>query len=163
MKKKVNRLNIADAKIRFLNFSGEEGKYNNAGNRNFCVLLDDDIAEQLEKDGWNVRYLEPYEEGDDKIPYTQIRVSYKNVPPKIVMISSGGKTMLTEDTVHILDWADITHVDLVINPFHWEVGGKEGVKGYLKSMYVTIYEDEFAQKYRDVPDSAKQCVGDECE
>lgn len=143
---------IEGARIGFRNFSGEEGKFNRAGDRNFVVFLDDtELAVQLEEDGWNMKWLDPREEGDNPQPYLPIAVSYNNVPPRIILISGQGKTRLDEETVNMLDWAEIDTVDIIINPYNWEVNGKKGVKAYVKSMYVTIIEDQFASKYYDVP------------
>ena len=58
------QLMIENAKIIFRNFAGKEGMYNAEGDRNFCVLLEDDLAEQLVKDGWNVKTLRAREEDD---------------------------------------------------------------------------------------------------
>lgn len=147
-------ITIEGARIAFRNFSGKEGKYNPAGKRNFCVLLDTELATKLERDGWNIRWLSPRDEGDSPQGYLQVSVAYGNFPPKIVLVSSNGKTVLGEDEVGLLDWAEIESVDLVIRPYNWEVNSKSGVKAYLKSLWVTIVEDEFEKKYRDVPDSA---------
>lgn len=149
------------ARIIFPNFSGKEGKFNPPGNRNFCVCLDDDLAQVLKKDGWNVRYLKPRDEEDPPQAYLQVRVMFGQIPPKIVMISSAGKTIIGEDEVNILDWAEFQKIDLVIRPYEWEVNDKRGVKAYLKTMYATIIEDEFADNYVDVPDSAKASIGHE--
>lgn len=154
-----NNIVIEGASIGFKNFTGEAGKFNPAGRRNFCVFLENDLGSKLEEDGWNVRWLQPRDEGDDPKPYLQVAVSYDNIPPKIVLISGKGKTILDEKTVNILDWAEIGNIDLIIRPYNWEVNGNSGVKGYVKSMYVTIVEDEFESKYYDVPDSAKGAVG----
>lgn len=150
-----------NARIIFRNFSGKEGKFNNEGNRNFCLLLDVDVARDLERSGWNIKWLKPRNEGDPDQAYTQIRVSYTGRPPKITMISSRGNTMLDEGTVHILDWAEIEAIDLILTPYEWEPGR---VKGYLKTMFVTIHEDELELKYANAPDSAKSCLlEDGCE
>lgn len=153
MPKNPGTILMEDVRIIFRNFAGKEGQYNREGERNFAVILEDDkLVKQLEKDGWNVKYLKAREEGDDEQPYLQVSVGYKNRPPKIVMISSRGRTELNEDQCEILDWADISKVDLIINPYEWLVNGKTGLKAYLKSMFVTIEEDELDLKYAHVED-----------
>ena len=158
MSKQSNNIVIENAKIGFRNFSGAAGKFNPAGRRNFCVFLEEDLATVLEEDGWNVRWLQPREEEESPTPYLQAAVNYDNIPPKIVLITSRGKTILDESNVSLLDWAEVENVDLILNPYHWDVGGKSGIKAYVKSMYVTITEDELEHKYLDVPDSASNTL-----
>jgi len=151
-----NNITIENARIGFRNFSGKEGKYNPAGRKNFCVFLDKELADVLQADGWNVRWLQPRDDQESEQGYLQVSVSFDNIPPKIVMITSRGKTVLDNDTVGALDWAEIKEVDLIIRPYNWVLhegtrNEKRGVKAYLKNMYVTISEDEFEKKYIDVP------------
>ncbi len=152
---KVNRnIAIENARIVFRNFSGKEGRFNPEGRRNFCVFLDESTAKELKSDGWNIRWLEPRNPDEDLQAYMQVSVNYSVAPPKIVAITSRNKTILNESTIHILDWAEIENVDLIVRPYNWEVSGKKGVKAYVKTMYLTLAEDEFESKYKDVPDSA---------
>lgn len=153
-------LKIEGARIGFKNFSGEEGRFNPKGKRNFCVFLDNETAANLQLDGWNVKHLTPRDDDEEPQAYLQVAVSYENVPPIAVVITSRGKTRLDEDGIGKLDWAEIKNVDLIIRPYNWEVNGKSGVKAYLKAIYVTIEEDDFALKYQDVPDSALSCLTD---
>ena len=153
-----DNIRIEGARIGFRNFSGEEGRFNPKGRRNFCVFLEEDIAKDMEKEGWNVKWLQPKEEGDALQAYLQVKVVFGKIPPKIVLVTMRGKTRLDEDTVNILDWAEIQNVDLVIRPYNWEVNGNTGVSAYIKTMYVTLREDEFESKYYDVPDSAASAM-----
>jgi len=159
-KKVTSNIQIEGARIGFRNFSGKAGQYNAAGLRNFCVFIDHDLAETLENDGWNIRWLEPRDDQEDKQGYLQVSVSYENIPPKIIMMTGKGKTLLDEDSISLLDWAEIEETDLVIRPYNWEVSGKSGVKAYVKTMYVTLVEDEFEKKYYDVPDSTVSSMMD---
>lgn len=150
-----NTLLMEDARIIFRNFAGKEGMYNREGDRNFCILLPEEVAEQMDKDGWNVKSLKAKEAGDPDQPYLQVSVGFKGRPPKIVMITSRGRTDLGEEECELLDWADIRNVDLIVRPYEWTVNGKSGIKAYLKSIFVTIEEDELDLKYADVPEAGQ--------
>jgi len=93
---------VEDAVLIFKNFAGNEDKYNRAGDRNFAVILPNDIAEAMLADGWNVRHLQAREEDEEPTPYVQVAVNYKNRPPRVVMITSTGRTNLSEDMSRLL-------------------------------------------------------------
>lgn len=151
------QLLMENAEILFRNFSGKEGMYNAEGDRNFCVLLDEPTSKQLIEDGWNVKTLRARDDDEEPRNYIQVSVKYRGRsgnavrPPTIVMVTSKGRTALSEAECELLDWVDIKNVDLIVRPFEWAVNGKTGIKAYLKSIYVTIQEDALQLKYSDVP------------
>lgn len=149
---RVGNISVENARILFRNFAGKESKYNAKGKRNFCLLIDTEEAAKLKEEGWNVKYLSPRDPDDEPQPYIQVSVEFGNFPPNIWLIAGNKKTKLDEETVASLDYAEIENVDLIIRPYTWEVNGKGGIKAYLKNMYVTIVENEFEKKYKDLED-----------
>lgn len=148
-----NTVLMEGVRIVFRNFAGKEGQYNREGDRNFAVLLDDTVANQMLEDDWHIKWLKPREDDDeDALPqaYLPVSVNFKGKPPRIILITSRGRSNLDEHSVEMLDWADIKNVDLIVRPYHWTVNQKSGVKAYLQSIYVTIEEDALELKYAEM-------------
>lgn len=154
-KQHISNVTIEDARLIFRNFAGKKGRYNSEGIRSFCVVLDEDTAVRMKADGWNVRWLPAREEGDIEVPYINVTVSYLYRPPKVTLISSSTrkKSLLYEDDLDMLDWAEIETADLIINPHQWTNAKGSGIKAYLGKIFITIKEDKLDIKYADVADS----------
>lgn len=146
-----NQLILEDAKLLYRNFTGKEGPYNREGDRNYCVFLDPQLAEQMGRDGWNIKFTKPREEGDEALPYLQVSVNFKGRPPQIFMLNPVTKSrdLLEERDLPQLDSADIVKTDMIINPYHYNVNGKQGISAYCEALYVTIDPDPLALKYAD--------------
>ena len=146
---RLDNISIENAQIIFRNFKGEGNEYNNPGNRNFAVLLAIDDAERLKTQGWNVKYLKPREENLDEVPqaFLPVKVKFGKIPPKIVLVTRNNQTILDEETIDQLDWAEFENIVLIIRPYEWSRNGNSGVAAYLKTGYFVIVEDQFADKY----------------
>lgn len=152
---KDDQIVLEEVEILFRNFAGKARQFNAEGERNFCVILSDREAERLRGLGMNVKTLAAKEEGDRERFFIKVKVNFSSTrPPKIFMITSRGRSSIGEDQVEMLDWVDIIKADLIINPYHWTQPGKQGVSAYLKSLYLTIDEDELDMKYSGVPDAS---------
>lgn len=156
MEKRITSdIKISDARLIFRNFQGKASDFNDEGKRNFGVILSDDLADQLEVDGWRVKHLRPQPDDPDQYarPWLPVKVKFGKIPPIVVLINSRGKKKLNEDTIDQLDWTRIKNCDLIIRPYNYPAikGRPAGVSAYLKAIYVTIDEDEFEMKYDDIP------------
>lgn len=142
---------MESVQIGFRNFEGREGPYNRKGDRDFVVFLDPEFAEELDREGWNIKWPKPNDhinpEEDDRNPYLPISVGFEFYPAKVYIISNENVTMVGQEEVEMLDWAELENVDLVIRPYEWEVNGNSGVKAYLKAGYFTIVTNAFDDKY----------------
>lgn len=144
---KLPPVTIENAQLIYRNFAGRQTMYNKEGDRNFHVILDPVTAEKMQADGWNIKVKEPQEEGDSPFYHLEVSIKYGFKPPKIVTVTTRGQTFLTEDTIEVLDYAEFELVDIVLNPYMWEVNGKTGIKAYLKTMFATLFEDDLEKKY----------------
>lgn len=153
-KKRLENVTLEGVKLIFSNFGGAEKPFNKEGDRNFGVLLDDETAEAMQLDGWNVKYLKPRDEGDKPQAMIRVKVNMKSGrKPRIFMVTSRNKTMLDEASAEVLDWSNIKAADVTLNPYAYDVNGNTGITAYLVSIYATIEEDYLDLKYADVPDS----------
>lgn len=144
----MNNITIENARIIYRNFAGKETKFNPEGRRNFSVILEEDLALRLKEDGWNVKPLKKRDESDHQRYHLPVAVVFGKYPPKMVVVQGNKKTTLSDETVSMLDWADLENVDLIIRPREWE----RGIKAYLKCGYFTIEENELDRKYADPDD-----------
>lgn len=154
----ITNIKVAGAKIKFKNFEGRVTEYNKNGNREFSLVIEnEEDALKLQEIGWKVK---PKELRDGSIQYLlPVEASFKRVPNikpmKVVQVTSKNQIILNEETIGNLDYADILNIDLTVRPYCWgPVQGKYGVKAFLQEMWVTIYEDDWAEKY--VMDEANQ-------
>lgn len=148
---RLDSLFLSEAEVLFKNFSGEEKKFNAAGQRNFNIAIRDlEQADKLAAMGWKVRRWLP-RDAEEEIGLLEVKVRFSDYPPRIYMVKSAGKIELTVETVAMLDHMRITQADLVITPYCWTMpSGASGISAYLSSGYFTIFEDEFDLKYADL-------------
>ena len=147
----INNINIEGATIIWKNFSGERDRFN-PGKRGFSVVIDDAVmADELKQEGWNVKER-PLQEGADPSEQEWTLPVKLNINryTQVWLIVGNHKTLLDENTVAQLDVVDMIDCDISIRPYEWEMGGRTGITAYVDSMYVTIRENKFAEKYADL-------------
>lgn len=160
----TNTIDLANHRIFARDLDGSKAeKRGYARNRTFLVSLDPDEAAKLEAEGWPVKYREPNEEGDEGIYFLKVEVKFGKIPPKVVVLNpfTKRKKALNERTIESLNWISIQDIPLMdIRAFKWEKAGKEGVKCYLNSMYVTKRVDPFEEKFSDYVDEDSDAEDD---
>lgn len=158
---KQKQILVENAKIIFRNFEGREALFNSEGDRNFSLVLDKKLAEEMKADGWRVKQLRAREEDEEGDYHIKVNVNYKKGrPPQCVLVTSRNRTELGPDEVGMLDLADIKNVDLIINGFWSEMNGG-GFSAYLKTIFVTVNEDPLQLKYADMEPSELSSIMDD--
>lgn len=143
-------LQIDDARIIYRNFRGEGSKFNREGDRNFALIIpNEEMADALAKEGWNVKIKPPREEGDDPFIFLPVKVKFNDRGPQVYLVTGARRNRLDEETVGMIDDIDICAVNLDVRPYDWEVNGKTGRTAYLQSIEVIQEIDRFAARFAE--------------
>ena len=141
---------LRGVQITYRNFEGRQELYNNLGDRNFHIVLDEPSANILESEGYNVKRKPPKEEGGDWFFTLKVKVNFKGRPPTVALISKTKQTRnsLDESLVMLADHADFESIDLEISPYDWKLKtGETGRTAYLQTFYGVLYESPLDQLY----------------
>jgi len=149
---RVNDINITNGEIAYSNFAGRPTAYKPEGGvRTVTFVMPEEIVPDLQKDGWKVRRQE-FEDGSYRYLLEATFLfrtrEGKLRDPKIFIVRGNELIHVTEETVDTLDHAEIISADAVIGPYYYDYAGKQGIKAYLNSLYLTIKENPIDEKYR---------------
>lgn len=143
-------LQIDDARIIYRNFSGAGSKFNREGDRNFAVVIpDQEMADALIAEGWNVKIKPPRDEDDMPFMYLPVKIKFNDRGPNCYLATGNRMNRLDEESICCLDDVDILSVDMDIRPYDWDVNGKIGRTAYLASIKVTQEVDRFASRFAE--------------
>jgi len=138
-----------DAQLIFKpNFDGHAERFNAPGRRYMNIRLDDDLYDQLDKDGWRVKVWQPKPTDEDPEPdaikFMKVIINLDGmVPPKIVSVKGTVKTVLEGDLVNVLQGARFSKIKCSVSPYQHEEG--DPLTGYLRTgyFYLTDMDDPF--------------------
>lgn len=144
---------IDGRQIIFKNFEGRGDKFNREGDRNFSLRIDDEnTADALVKEGWNVRIKEGRDEDEGPFMRLPIKVKFTNYGPNVYLRTGDRVNELNEESIACLDNIEIDSVSMDVRPYNWDVNGRTGCTAYLQSMEVVQRINRFAARYANKND-----------
>ena len=148
-------LQIDDARIIYRNFAGAASKFNREGDRNFSIVIpDQEMADALVNEGWNVKIKAPREDGDVPFMTLPVKVKFNDRGPNVYLQTGNRMNRLDEDSIACLDQIDIVSVDLDVRPYDWVLyegtkDEKRGRSACLQSIRVVQDVDRFASRFAE--------------
>lgn len=148
-------LQIDDARIIYRNFAGAASKFNREGDRNFSIVIpDQEMADALVNEGWNVKIKAPREDGDVPFMTLPVKVKFNDRGPNVYLQTGNRMNRLDEDSIACLDQIDIVSVDLDVRPYDWVLyegtkDEKRGRSAYLQSIKVVQDVDRFVSRFAE--------------
>lgn len=130
---------LDDCRLKFKNFAGAEGMYNNAGERSFQLSLEPEDYEILKEKGFPVKAKQV----EDTTYFSMtVKLGWTNrdgsvYGPDIYLDANGKRTKIGPDEAGRLDKLGLTNVNMDVRLFHWTKGAKEGNSCWLNAMEAT--------------------------
>ena len=134
----------------FRNFRGEKRKVNNqivndAGKRNFNLVIPDEYIDLLYNMHCHIKELAPRDDdGEAPLRFVKVNVAFGKYPPELYLCTNINKKELLEGELGLLDGALFENVDMIIRPYNND-SGKCSL--YLSKGYFTIKSDPITAKY----------------
>ena len=145
--------NATNADIKFRHFSGEKDprdRYSVQGVRYFNIALPEDFADELNVQGWRVKFGKEKEDGTRYSPMIKVSVNFDSLrPPVITRWTSKGKVEITKDIAKDIDTDEIESAAFIITPYIGQNSPDGKKTPYLKNMRYKIEEDPFAGLYEN--------------
>lgn len=165
---------VENAKIVFKNFEGRQTEFNAKGNRNFSIVIEDpEVALNMYNNGWNIKVRPETKEDRDAIKrfktlpekveylvqkgvlqdaffHMKVNVNYESRKKPMIYTVAGTKRrpiLMDETNVGSIDMTYIESCDVAITGFVWENSTGSGISAYLDTMYVTVRQNPFEDKY----------------
>ena len=113
--------------------------FNDAGKRNFCILLTEEQADDLRAQGVAVKVLPPRTEEDEPLRIVRIQVKLDSMYPPKFMIYTGDYGSRNRSTLDPNDCGKLDHLDILDAKVEFNVSSKGG--RYLRSLKVLVSED----------------------
>lgn len=135
-----------------------DGLYSRGGVRYFAIKLTDELAEELEAEGWPVIWRNVNrDENEPELMKAYLKVFIKygtRFPVDIYLVNAKQmtKTLLDEsdlDMLHI-DAKPIDSVDVMIRPYYWTYGDRNGIKAQVQAMNILLAQDGLDDDYEIV-------------
>lgn len=140
-----------DAQIKwaFSHFDGREDTFNSEGEHNFMIIVPEDEALEMQKEGWNIKVMEGREEGDPPEYLLKVKISYRFEAPMVYIIKGTRRFRADQSDLIDIKRSTCEQIDVIVSPRPWVQGRESGVSAYVKEMYVKISESRFAAKYEE--------------
>lgn len=144
----MSRITVRDCRLIFRpHFGGHADIYNTEGDRNFRILVSEEQAEILSREGFNIKWTKETEDHPSE-PTLKVKISYRFSKP-LIKVHNGKKFIeYDESMLDILDGARINNCHVTVSLSR--TGGTYLVTGIF---YLDVDElaMEFGEESDDLP------------